>query len=123
MEYTKKITDVGQMRYDGADEELKTTSQRSESARISIGGGAILAVEEPNDPLRPAGNLFKLFVLGSGDGAASYHVDTVRYRCLCVFMKNVLLPCRHVMYWRRHIAPHWKLSCKLNQPAAEKDAP
>ncbi|KAG6943871.1 hypothetical protein JG687_00018186, partial [Phytophthora cactorum] len=66
----------GQMRYDGADEELKTTSQRSESVRISIGGGTILAVEGPNNPLRPAGNSFK-FVLGSGDGAASYHVDTV----------------------------------------------
>jgi hypothetical protein len=46
-------------------------------------------------------------------------------------MKTMLLPCRHVMYWRlmqgksaiplRYIEPRWKLSCKLNQPAAEEN--
>ncbi|POM72260.1 Hypothetical protein PHPALM_11054, partial [Phytophthora palmivora] len=61
-----------------------------------------------------------------GDGLASYHVNTSKYLCSCVFMRTMLLPCRHVMYWRltnnktaipvHHIASRWKLLYILNLP-------
>ncbi|ETM99256.1 hypothetical protein PPTG_18761 [Phytophthora nicotianae INRA-310] len=50
-----------------------------------------------------------------------------------VFIKTMLLSCRHVMYWRlmndksavpiHYIEPRWKLSFKLNQAPFEEDVP
>ncbi|OWZ18330.1 hypothetical protein PHMEG_0007600 [Phytophthora megakarya] len=67
------------------------------------------------------------------DGLALYHVNTWNYHYSGVFMRAMLLSCRHVMYWRltnnkiailiHHIAPRWTLSYSLNQPVEQEDVP
>ncbi|KAG6945905.1 hypothetical protein JG688_00016317 [Phytophthora aleatoria] len=123
MEYAKKITDVGHMRYESADQELKKLAREvsphtyrlvEEQYWISKDRKTHYEMEEIHS---------RLFVLkGGSDTSASYHVDTTRYHCSCVFMKTMLLPCRHTVIPIRYLAPRWKLSYKLNQPAAEEDA-
>ncbi|KAE9223435.1 hypothetical protein PF002_g14966 [Phytophthora fragariae] len=134
MEYAKKITGVGQMRYDGADDEL-------EKLACEVSSYAYRLVERQYWIARDRKTHYNMYTIHStmsvltseGDHTVSYHVDSSKYRCLCVFMRTMLLPCRHVMCWRlmqgktaipvRHIASRWRLSCKLNQPAEEEDVP
>ncbi|KAE9173457.1 hypothetical protein PF002_g29304 [Phytophthora fragariae] len=132
MEYSKKITAVGYMQNQGADEELDRLSREvSTHAYRQIEAQCWMAKDRSThydiSEITP-----NMFVVSGCDGR-SYHVDTSKYRCSCVFMRTTLLPCRHVMYWRlinrksaipiRHIAPRWRLLCKLNQPAEEEDVP
>ncbi|KAE9068564.1 hypothetical protein PF007_g27641 [Phytophthora fragariae] len=132
MQYAKKITDVGQMRYNGADEELDKLAREVSAFAYRLVEQQYWLSKDRKTHYELKEIHSSLFVLTSGDDAATtYHVDTSRYRCSCVFMKTMLLPCRHVMYWRlmqgksaiplRYIEPRWKLSCKLNQPVTEEE--
>ncbi|KAG3242932.1 hypothetical protein PI124_g12237 [Phytophthora idaei] len=133
MEYSKKTMDVGQMRCDGADAELKKLAREvcpyayrliEQQYWSSKDRKLHFEVEE----LHP-----RLSVLTGDDPTSACHVDTARYHFSCVFMRTMLLPWHHVMHWClvkgktaisiRYVAPRWQLSSKLNQPATEEDVP
>ncbi|ETP00769.1 hypothetical protein F441_21886 [Phytophthora nicotianae CJ01A1] len=77
----------------------------------------------------------QLYVLrGADESSSAFHVNTAfRDTDARVFIKTMLLSCRHVMYWRlmndksavpiHYIEPRWKLSFKLNQAPFEEDVP
>ncbi|KAG3249057.1 hypothetical protein PI124_g6274 [Phytophthora idaei] len=82
------ITDVGQMRFDGADAELKKLA-------CEVSPYAYRLIEQQYwsskdrkthyevEELHPS-----LFVLTGDDPTSAYHVDTSRYHCSCVLCEQ-----------------------------------
>ncbi|ETI31576.1 hypothetical protein F443_21487 [Phytophthora nicotianae P1569] len=134
MDYAKRITEVGQMRYDGADEQLKKLVREvSPHAHRMVEQQYRVAVDRKTHYEQEQINSQLYLLRGTDESSSAFHVNTARYRCSCVFMKTTLLPCRHVRYWRlmndksavpiHYIEPRWKLSSKLNQAPFEEDVP
>ncbi|POM67060.1 Hypothetical protein PHPALM_17001 [Phytophthora palmivora] len=101
MEYAKKITEVGQMRYREADNELQNLAcEVSPHAYRLVEKQYWIAMDRKTryDVRELHPKMYELTI--RRDALEAYHVNTSKYRCSCVFMRTMLLPCRHVMYWR-----------------------
>ncbi|KAG2838026.1 hypothetical protein PC129_g5195 [Phytophthora cactorum] len=88
MEYSKKITDVGQMRYDGADAELKKLAREISPYAYRLIEQQYWSSKDRKthyevEELHPS-----LFVLTGDDPTSAYHVDTSRYHCSCVLCEQ-----------------------------------
>lgn len=109
MEYGKKITDVGQMRYDGADHELEQLAREVSPYAYRLVEEQYWASKDRKTSYGVEEIHSSLFVLtGGGDTSTCYHVDTtvslspvlarvnpnVR-RCYCVPLEISLLMCIH----------------------------
>ncbi|KAG6942132.1 hypothetical protein JG688_00018303, partial [Phytophthora aleatoria] len=95
MEYSKKTMDVGQMRYDGADAELKKHPREVSPYAYRLIEQQYWSSKDRKlhyevEELHP-----RLSVLTGDDPTSAYHVDTAQYHCSCVFMRTMLLPWRH----------------------------
>ncbi|OWY99428.1 hypothetical protein PHMEG_00029567, partial [Phytophthora megakarya] len=101
MEYSKRITDVGYMRYQGADKELDLLSREVSTHAYRMIQKQYLQAKDRTTHYEMNEVTSNMFILSTRSGKKSYHVDTSKYRC----------------------SPRWKLSSKLNQPAEEEDAP
>jgi hypothetical protein len=84
MEYAKKITDVGQMRYDGADEELSKLAREVSAYAYRLVEQQYLLSKDRKTHYELNEIHSSLFELTSGsDNTAASHVDTsVRTRAI-----------------------------------------
>ncbi|KAE9170106.1 hypothetical protein PF005_g27691 [Phytophthora fragariae] len=77
MQYAKKITDVGQMRYNGADEELDKLAREVSAFAYRLVEQQYWLSKDRKTHYELKEIHSSLFVLTSGDDAATtYHVDT-----------------------------------------------
>ncbi|ETK71272.1 hypothetical protein L915_21460 [Phytophthora nicotianae] len=125
LEYAKKMTDVGYMRYGGADAELEKLAKEVSQHAYQLVEKQYRVANERKTHYNIIELQDQVFELSSaGDPDRKYHVDTRTYRCSCTFMRTELLPCRHVIYWRllsnkssiplKHIHSRWSLTSPAN---------
>ncbi|KAG6961644.1 hypothetical protein JG688_00008980, partial [Phytophthora aleatoria] len=76
MNYAKKITDLGQMRYDGADEELENFARELSPYAYRLVEEQYLVSKDRKTHYKMENLHTSMYVLTNGDAKTFNHVDT-----------------------------------------------
>ncbi|KAG3079227.1 hypothetical protein PI124_g13935 [Phytophthora idaei] len=133
MEYEKKTTKVGCMRYQDSDDELQKQEKEVSHHAYELLDKRYREVNDRKTSYTNRELQSNRYELTSAvESSTTYHIDTKTYRFSCIFMRTELLSCRHVIYWRmpankspipiNYIHPRWSLTCSLNIPVPDDES-